>query len=388
MDGKRFDAIAVTLATHGSRRRVLRALIGGAFGGLFSRHRIEGDAAPEACGLVDPSAVVFSDDFESGDLSLRWDDVHGLVVQPGKVPGATSTARATSDDGAPTYARAGLGTTDGFDDLYFRVRFKVPKLPPSERVYLLSFRTAADDPILGLGIDDLGQLGYRNHMENQPEVLVEVVGSPTIVPAVESRSCFPDTKMWHTVQVHLRLADGNGRVEIWYDGTQVPGLSNDEAFGIATIGRIQLGESEPRDKGYLIVFDEVVVATGLFRDCGTAELCCAGICVPNDGNNCVTCGHVCPGPFPNADVVCDGTGCLFCCNEHYVNCDRDDRDLENGCEWERPPLSDDSCGNDCKTRVACAPGEFCNDCKNGLASCCPSGVECPCGVFTVTARYI
>jgi hypothetical protein len=390
MDGKRFDAIAVTLATHGSRRQVLRALIGGAFGGLFSRHRIEAATTTTECDLVDPGTVVFRDDFEGGDLPTRWDDVHGLVVETWDgepawergltlVPGETYVARAKSG-GAPTYARTGLGTADGFDDLYFRVRFKVMSRPNNEWVNLLSFLNVNDEPILGLGIDDRGQLRYRNEMDNQPDVVVEGAGSPTVMPPDEW-----NVLQWHTVQVHLRLADGNGRVEVWFDGTQAPGLSNDETFGVATIGRIQLGESVPRKEAYDVAFDEVVVATGIFQDCGTGAHCCAGgVCKPNDTDNCGSCGHDCPGPLPNARVECNSIGCRFSCNSDSQDCDLD---WANGCERQ---ATDSNCFWDCTMDpVNCAQDGL--RCLPDLACCCSSRSDltgCNCSTPTTSARYI
>jgi hypothetical protein len=70
IDERRFDAVATVLATNGSRRQAFRAII-------------EGAATSAPCGLADPSAIVFSDDFARDDLTLLWDDVQGLVVRPG-----------------------------------------------------------------------------------------------------------------------------------------------------------------------------------------------------------------------------------------------------------------------------------------------------------------
>jgi hypothetical protein len=390
LDGKHFDAIAVTLALSGSRRRVLGALVGGAFGGLFLRHWIKAEAASEACGVVDPVAIKFGDDFEGGDLPTRWDDVQGLVVEPPVeeastldgnwiIPGDTYLARAKSDE-APTYARAGLGTTEGFPELYFRLRFKVLHViaDRGEWLDLLSFRTVNDEPILALGIDELGQLRYRNDSEDRTNVPVEGVGSPVAPTTAELL-----IRRWHTLQVRLRLADGNGRVEVWYDGAEVPGLSNDEAFGIATIGRIQLGESAPRTKPYDVAFDEVVVATEFYRDCGTGKHCYAGMCVPNDASNCGTGGHVCPGSLSNATVTCDGIGCKFGCNENALDCDGD---WENGCEEQQ---TNSSCALSCQAEpVDCAErGQLC---MSDRSCCCTRQLSANCGCLSRSrsARYI
>ena len=150
----RFHAVARLLATKQSRRRSLQLVAGAAAGGLLSRGGAETTWAQYRC---NDDAIVFSDGFESGGLT-RWDTAEGLTVQQSDVYDGDYAARATSN-GQPRFARASLGRS--YDDLYLRIWFNAEEIPGDEWVYLMKFRTAGDDPILSLAIDDYGRLCYR-----------------------------------------------------------------------------------------------------------------------------------------------------------------------------------------------------------------------------------
>ena len=82
--------------------------------------------------------------------------------------------------------------------------------------------------------------------------------------------CMPRTSsqtvtrgVWHELQAHLHVDAANqtaGQVEVWYDGALVPDLSVTQDFGIAPVGRLQLGE-HASGMTYDFVFDDIVADT-------------------------------------------------------------------------------------------------------------------------------
>ena len=190
-----------------------------------------------------PTAVVFSDDFESGDLS-RWTRVIGtLGVQQQEVGNGTWAARATSMR-APAYASKTLDAAQA--DLYYRIKFKLIS-PPTSSLYLGKVRTETNASILGLYISARGKLSYRNDIGQVTRTSSQVV-SP---------------QQWHEVQLHVRVNHAEpsaGQVEVWYDGTPVAELSRTEDLGTAPIGRLQLGDNSA-DRTFDIAFDDVVADT-------------------------------------------------------------------------------------------------------------------------------
>ena len=191
-----------------------------------------------------PSGVgIFSDDFESGDLS-QWTVSSGLVVQQQEVASGDWAARGAST-GSRTYARQPLSAPQS--ELFYRIRFKIISQDPANSVSLLKLRTENDVSLLTLSVTGAGQLGVRNDV-----VLVGRTSSQTVTPGV-----------WHEAQVHLRVDVANptaGQVEVWYDGELVRELSRSENFGAALVGWLQLGEHS-LGKSYDVVFDDVVTDT-------------------------------------------------------------------------------------------------------------------------------
>ena len=80
-----------------------------------------GNASPQSGLVTLVTPAVFTDDFESGDLS-RWTSAAGLTVQQDVVANGTSAARATSSGtGASAYRQLASGQSD----TYYRLRFDV-----------------------------------------------------------------------------------------------------------------------------------------------------------------------------------------------------------------------------------------------------------------------
>ncbi|MBX6340937.1 MAG: hypothetical protein IRY97_00650 [Thermomicrobiaceae bacterium] len=182
---------------------------------------------------------LFADSFESGDLS-RWATASGLEVQQQEVATGSHAARGTST-GKATYAIVTLQRAEM--DLYARVKFKILD-QGANSAYLLRFRTAGNDAVLGVYVSSTGKLGYRNDVRGKSNT------SGTVVSA----------QAWHEVQVHVVVGGAAGRVEIWLDGDQVEALSHPDDFGSDGIGRVQLGENAP-NRSYDIAFDDVAVDT-------------------------------------------------------------------------------------------------------------------------------
>ncbi len=209
-------------------------------------------ATPTGSSTPTPSTAVgiFSDDFESGDLS-RWTTASGLTVQKQEVASGAYAARGTST-GTPTYARKSLSS--GQSDLYYRIRFKIIS-QGSSWVYLLKFRTGTDASLFGMYVSSTGVLCSWN----------DVTGVDTVSGTTVSKGT------WHELQVRLRVNGTSSQTQVWYDGAQVPGLSKTESLGISPIGRLQLGESAAGNT-YDMAFDAVI-----------ADVACIGSCpVPGD----------------------------------------------------------------------------------------------------------
>jgi chitodextrinase len=181
-------------------------------------------------------AALFSDNFETGDLSL-WSTINGLTVQQQEVLAGLYAARATSS-GAVANAYAQLSTAQY--DLYYATWFKILSQDPSNSVYLMRFRKADTFSALGVFVSPTGKLGYRN----------DVAGASNTSTANVSLNT------WHEVQAHIHIdsAGGTGLVEIWLDGAQIQ--SQAEALGNAPIATLQLGDSTV-GRTYDIAFDDV-----------------------------------------------------------------------------------------------------------------------------------
>jgi hypothetical protein len=190
---------------------------------------------------VSSGAIIFSDGFESGNLS-QWTNVQGLTVQSQQVDSGIYAARGTTTAGGATYARKSLAAPQ--TDLYYRIRFKVIS-QAANTFNLLKLRSATNAPILGVSINNIGNLSYRN------DVAAKSVNS-TVGVSLGS---------WHTLQVHVRIADTAGQIEVWYDDIPVTALSRTEAFGTNPIGVLQLGENTP-GLTYDVAFDDIAASTG------------------------------------------------------------------------------------------------------------------------------
>ncbi|HEX6287730.1 MAG TPA: fibronectin type III domain-containing protein [Herpetosiphonaceae bacterium] len=202
--------------------------------------------ASDLASVTTPDSVLFSDGFESGDLS-QWDSVQGMEVQKEKLRTGSGAVRAlsTSRDTA-SYAIKQLSAPQ--QEIYYRVVFQIIDQQDKNSVYLMRFRTASNASLVGLYVSGTGKLGYRNDITDKS------VTSAVLV----------SRRVWHEVQVRVRVADTNSQIEVWFDGAHVDALSKTESFGADPIDRVQLGENAS-EKTYDVFFDDVVVDTRFIK---------------------------------------------------------------------------------------------------------------------------
>ncbi len=186
-----------------------------------------------------PAARLFSDGFESGNMSA-WTNPIGLSVQQQEVFAGGYAARATSS-GAATWAYAQLNPAQS--QLYYRSRFKIIS-QGANNVYLLKFRTATGTSLLGAYVSSTGKLGYRN------DIAATSSTSATSVTLGE----------WHDLQMRVLINGTSSQTEVWLDGTRIDALSKTESLGTAPLGRVQLGDNST-GRTYDVAFDGVEVDT-------------------------------------------------------------------------------------------------------------------------------
>jgi hypothetical protein len=210
-------------------------------GGATYQYRIRArDAAGNVSGLSNlataTASLLFSDGFESGDLS-KWTGVTGLIVQQQEVYNGVYAARQ-STNGSATWAYKQLSSTQS--TLYYRLRFKI--ISQSSNMYLLKFRTATGGSLLGVFVNSTGKLAYRNDTNSTTSTSTTDVTSGT----------------WHDLQTRITVNGLNSETEIWLDGVRIDALSKTESLGSAQIGRIQVGDNST-GRSYDVAVDNVVV---------------------------------------------------------------------------------------------------------------------------------
>jgi hypothetical protein len=188
-----------------------------------------------------PRGPLFSDGFESGDLT-QWTKASGLVVQQADVYAGSYAAQA-SGAGTTAYAYKQLSASQS--ELFLRTRFKLISQGQNS-VFLLLVRSATGAAIAGVYVTANGNLGYQNY------VVIKGVTSPVTV----------QRGVWHELQMRIRIDDAASQIEVWLDGAQIPGLSKTDAFGVAPVGRVQIGESLT-GRTFDLVFDDVVADSAL-----------------------------------------------------------------------------------------------------------------------------
>ncbi len=199
------------------------------------------DAAGNESGLSNQTTVtaplLFSDGFESGDMTTNWTQNTGMNVLQEEVFDGTYAARATST-GSAKWAYKQLASNQ--NDVYYRLRFKLINLVSN--VYLMRFRTSTGTSLLGVYVTNTGKLAYRNDFAG-----LAVTSTTTVT-----------TGVWHDLQVRASINGGSGQTEVWLDGVRINALSKPESLGTTLIRRIQVGENST-GRTFDVAFDNVTV---------------------------------------------------------------------------------------------------------------------------------
>jgi tartrate-resistant acid phosphatase type 5 len=193
-------------------------------------------ATPPPAPTATPSGVVFSDGFESGDLS-QWTSARGLSVQTALAHDGRYAAQARTTDG-DTYAKKTLPAT--YADAYARIYFNLVSY--SSQVNLLRLRTAGDASLAYLFVTTAGNLGLRN----------DVAGITLVSGA-------PVSSGWHALELHAVVNGAASQTEVWLDGVAVNELTTATDLGNQPIGRLQVGEVNT-GRTYNAVLDDVAFA--------------------------------------------------------------------------------------------------------------------------------
>jgi glucose/arabinose dehydrogenase/PKD repeat protein len=197
-----------------------------------------------------PAPTLFSDGFESGNLS-QWTGAAGLVVQSQQVFAGAFAGRATST-GSPAWAHEQLGAAQG--ELVYSLRFKVLS-QGANNVTLGKLRTATGGPILAFYRGSSGKLGVLNET----------------IPASRTSAGVVSTGAWHLLAVHAKVNGSSGLTEIFLDGTKLTELSRTESLGTTPIGRIQLGDNQS-GRSFDVAYDDVAVTAGAGGGGGTRTI--------------------------------------------------------------------------------------------------------------------
>jgi hypothetical protein len=188
-------------------------------------------------GISSAGSFVFSDGFESGNLS-GWTGSTNMSVQQQLVEAGSWAARATST-GKATYAYKKLSTT--YTELYYRIFFDL--VSNSSTVALVRFRTASSGIIITAAVNSSSRLFINN----------PATGKSTVGPVVTKG-------IWHELQVHILVNGSSSREDVWLDGTAVTALSKTDSLGTAPVGRLDLGDTAGK-RTFDVAFDDVVAST-------------------------------------------------------------------------------------------------------------------------------
>jgi chitodextrinase len=186
--------------------------------------------------------LLFTDDFETGDLSA-WNVVQGLEIETDPVHAGKYAVRA-SGRYHPAYGVRDLAV--GEPDLYARVWFRTIE-EIRDPVTLLRLRGGGSG-IAAVGLSEEGQLSLLNEFTGSYDVSSIQVSSGT----------------WHRLQLRVEVEGDDSRIGVWYDGSRVGALSGPTSLGTTAVGRVQIGEHQDR-RMFEFVLDDVAADTTFIR---------------------------------------------------------------------------------------------------------------------------
>jgi fibronectin type 3 domain-containing protein len=194
-------------------------------------------SAQSSAANVTMPGTIFSDDFETGNLS-KWTVSSGMTVQQQVTYAGSWAARATSS-GSPGYAYKNFATA--FSELYYDGRVQVIS-QGNVNVSLVRFTTATGGSIFSIFRLSNGKLSYSN----------AVTRVSTSGPQISAGS-------WHELEVHALINGNSSLVEVWLDGTKVI-TKNAEALGTTGVGRVYIG-ANATGSTFDFAFDNEVITT-------------------------------------------------------------------------------------------------------------------------------
>ena len=197
----------------------------------------------------DASPPLFSDGFESGDLSA-WTSSTGMTVQSTLTHAGSFAAQAVTTNGT-TYAKKTLAANAA--DAYSRVWFDLQST--SSQVNLLRHRTAADGSIAYLFVSASGQLGLRNDVR-----ATTTTSSVFVTPG----------SGWHELELHTLINGPSSKVDAWLDGTHIDALSFTTDLGTTPVGRLQIGDVQS-GRTYDVTYDDASIGIEELRSPPVAD---------------------------------------------------------------------------------------------------------------------
>lgn len=186
------------------------------------------------------AATLFTDGFESGDLSA-WSGSTRFSVQQSTVRTGSWAGRASST-GSSSHAWRNVTTTN---EVWARTWFRIESR--STAVWLTGLRKSGGGAILLVGLDSGGKLIAKN------VVTKKTYRSTTAVPSGS----------WHLLEVHAKTG-GGGRFDVSLDGAAVAALSRSDNLGSTAVGRFAIGDPNS-GRTYRVAFDDASIAS----DAGT-----------------------------------------------------------------------------------------------------------------------
>jgi chitodextrinase len=181
-----------------------------------------------------PTAL-FSDDFESGNLS-NWTSIRGASAQTAHVRSGSFGARVVYS-GATGYARKNLGSDH--NELFVSLPFKIVS-KVDNTMYVSRLRTSSGAVVGGVLVDGQNRLGWRS----------DAAGITRKSAIVVSKG------VWHDLQYHVVVNGTSSLTEVWYDGVKVDALTRTDSLGTVAVRTFQMGES---GSGHDTAFDDLVV---------------------------------------------------------------------------------------------------------------------------------
>lgn len=197
------------------------------------------------------SAVdLFTDDFETGNLT-KWDpSPTNFIVQSAIRNAGTFAGRATAPSGS---AFATKTLASGQTDVYLRSFVNV--VSHNGTIPLLRMSSATNS-LVSLNVNTSDQLIVRNLIAAQTRQTGVTMPLGTFVE----------------LQLHLHIEGLNSFAEVWINGAKAGGIDGAWNFGTDPIGKVALGVQASGSTAALdVVFDDVVAATTMVGGGGGPE---------------------------------------------------------------------------------------------------------------------